>query len=275
MDELERIKNMTPEEQQAYLERLQACEHDCSSCQAECGARVQKPARLVLVVTGGKGGTGKSTVSVLLARAIRRQGGSAAILDADIACPGIPALLGMRDPVLGDMPELRPVESADGLGVVSMGLISEDPADPVLWPGKDMAKLAVWLFKDTRWPEGLDVLIVDMPSGAGDIPLEYYTTMPLDCAVAVAEPGEQGGAALRRAVNLADMLRVPVLGLVENFAGDGLGTAECCAGLPVLATLPEDPALRRACSAGALYGYETDRLDYLARALLEMGGGAQ
>ena len=274
MDELERIKNMTPEEQQAYLEKLQACEHDCSSCQAECGARVRKPAKLVLVVTGGKGGTGKSTVSVLLARAIRRQGGSAAILDADIACPGIPALLGMRDPVLGDMPDLRPVESADGLGVVSMGLITEDPADPVLWPGKDMAKLAVWLFKDTRWPEGLDVLIVDMPSGAGDIPLEYYTTMPLDCAVAVAEPGEQGGAALRRAVNLADMLRVPVLGLVENFAGDAPGTAACCAGLPVLATLPEDPALRRACSEGALYGYETDRLDYLARALMEMGGAA-
>ena len=254
MDELERIKQMTPEEQQAYLENLQACEHDCSTCEQECGSRVAKPAKVVLVVTGGKGGTGKSVVSVLLAKAIRRQGASAAVLDADIAGPTIPALLGMKEPVLGDMPELRPVESADGIPVVSMGIIVEDPMEPVLWPGKDMAKLAVWLFKDTKWPEGLDVLIVDMPSGAGDIPLEYYTTMPLDYALAVAEPGETGSGALRRAVNLADMLRVPVMGVVENFAGENTGIAASCETIPVVATLPYDGAhLRLAVLAGKLH----------------------
>ena len=270
MDELERIKNMSPEEQQRYLETLQACEHDCSTCQAECSSKVQKPAKLVLIVTGGKGGTGKSVVSVLLAKALRRQGAAAAILDADVACPTIPALLGMREPVLGDMPELVPVESDDGIPVVSMGIIAEDPNEPVIWPGKDMAKLAVWLFKDTRWPEGLDVLVVDMPSGAGDIPLEYYTTMPVDYAVAVAEPGEQSSGALRRAINLADMLRVPVMGVVENFAAEDMDIAKSCETLPVVAALPYDGAIRRASSEGTLGRYETDRFDYLARAVLEL-----
>ena len=270
MDELERIKNMSPEEQQAYLEELQACEHNCSTCEQECGSRVNKPAKVVLIVTGGKGGTGKSVVSVLLAKAIRKQGATAAILDADIAGPTIPALLGMREPVLGDMPELAPVESADGIPVVSMGIIVEDPLEPVLWPGKDMAKLAVWLLKDTQWPQDLDVLIVDMPSGAGDVPLEYYTTMPLDYALAVAEPGEQSSGALRRAINLADMLRVPVMGVVENFAEEDMEIARSCESIPVVASLPYDGAIRRASSAGKLGSYETDRLDYLARAVLEL-----
>ena len=270
MDELERIKNMSPEEQQAYLEELQACEHNCATCEQECGSRVNKPAKVVLIVTGGKGGTGKSVVSVLLAKAIRKQGAAAAILDADIAGPTIPALLGMREPVLGDMPELAPVESADGIPVVSMGIIVEDPLEPVLWPGKDMAKLAVWLFKDTQWPQDLDVLIVDMPSGAGDVPLEYYTTMPLDYALAVAEPGEQSSGALRRAINLADMLRVPVMGVVENFAEEDMELAKSCESIPVVASLPYDGVIRRASSAGTLGAYETDRLDYLARAVLEL-----
>ncbi len=270
MDELERIKNMTPEEQQAYLETLQACEHNCSTCEAECSSKVKKPAKVVLIVTGGKGGTGKSVISVLLAKAIRKQGAKAAILDADIACPGIPALLGMTDPVLGDMPELAPVENADGIPVVSMGIITEDPSEPVIWPGKDMAKLAVWLFKDTNWPADLDVLIVDMPSGAGDIPLEYYTTMPVDYALAVAEPGEQSSGALRRAINLADMLRVPVMGVVENFAEEDMNIAESCETVPVVASLPYDGAIRRASSAGTLGQYNTDKLDFLARAVLEL-----
>lgn len=270
MDELEKIKNMTPEEQQAYLETLQKCEHDCSTCTAECSSKVQKPAKVVLVVTGGKGGTGKSAVSVLLARAIQKQGATAAILDADITCPSIPAMLGMKEPVLGDMPELAPVTSPDGIPVVSMGIIVADPAEPVLWPGKDLAKLAVWLLKDTKWTEGLDVLVIDMPSGVGDVPLEYYTTMPLDYAIAVAEPGEVSSGALRRAVNLADMLRVPVMGVVENFAREDMEIADSCKTLPVLASLPYDAALAKAASEGKLGAYETDALDYLARAVLEL-----
>lgn len=270
MDELERIKQMSPEEQQEYLSQLQACEHDCSHCQAECASKVTRPAKRVIVITSGKGGVGKSAVTVLLAKALIKTGKKTAILDADIACPSIPAMLGMTEPVLGDMPELEPVESADGIPVVSMGIIRDDPLDPIIWPGQDMAKLAVWLFKDTKWPDGLDVLLVDMPSGAGDIPLEYYTTMPLDMALAVMEPGELSSGAARRAVNLCDMLRVPVLGVIENFAEDDMKIAESCAALPVAATLRYDGALRRAACDGTLGAYETDVFDYLARALGEL-----
>ena len=270
MDELERIKNMSPEEQQAYLETLQACEHNCSTCQQECGTRVKKPAKVVVVVTGGKGGAGKSTVTVLLAKAIMKEGASVAVLDADIAGPSVHALLGMNDPVLGDMPELAPVESPAGFGVVSMGLIVEDANEPVLWPGNDMAKLAVWLLKDTDWPDDLDVLLIDMPSGAGDIPLEYYTTMPLDYALAVGQPGELSAGALRRAINLADMLRVPVMGIVENFAREDMELPKNCATIPVVASLPYDEELYKAAATGTLGGYETDRLAYLARAICEL-----
>ena len=223
-----------------------------------------------MVITGGKGGTGKSVVTVLLAKALRKQGQKVAILDADIACPSIPALLGMKEPVLGDMPELAPVNSRDGIPVVSMGIIVEDPMEPVIWPGKDMAKLAVWLFTDTNWPADLDVLLIDMPSGAGDIPLEYYTTMPLDMALSVAEPGELSSGSARRAINLADMLRVPVMGIVENFAEEDMELPASCKGIPVAASLAYDPALRRAASAGELGAYETEALDYLARAITEM-----
>ena len=114
MDELERIKNMTPEEQQAYLENLQACEHNCATCEQECGSKVKKPAKVVVVVTGGKGGTGKSTVSVLLAQAIRRQGASAAILDADIACPAIPAMLGITAGLFAMRRTLEPESGEEG-----------------------------------------------------------------------------------------------------------------------------------------------------------------
>ena len=176
----------------------------------------------------------------------------------------------MTEPVLGDMPELRPVENSGGLPVVSMGIIVEDPFEPVLWPGKDLAKLAVWLMKDTKWTPGLDVLIVDMPSGAGDIPLEYYTTMPVDYALAVAEPGEVSSGALRRAVNLADMLRVPVMGIVENFASPELPMPRSCETIPVVASLPWDPDLQRLASEGRLYDYETDAFRYLARAVGEL-----
>ena len=270
MDELDRIKNLSPEEQQQELERLQACEHNCDTCSAECSSKVTKPASLVIPVMGGKGGTGKSVVTVLLAKALVRQGLRVAVLDADIAGGSVPALLGMTEPVLGDAPDLVPIEGPCSFGVVSMALILDKPEEPILWPGHDLARLAVWLLRDTKWPKDLDVLLVDMPSGAGDIPLEYYTTMPLDYSIAVTEPGELSGPMARRAVNLADMLRVPVMGVVHNFAQEDMDYAACCATLPVLAELPYDGALRRCAAAGRLAEYETDAFDYLARAIGEL-----
>jgi len=266
MDEQEQVKKMTKQEQQACLN----CEHDCSACAQGCTSKVKRPADTVIAVTGGKGGTGKSVVTVLFAKALMKRGLTVAILDADIACPSIPALLGMKEPVLGDMPVLTPVAGPGGISVVSMGIISDEPLEPVLWTGKYMAQVAAWLMRDTKWPEGLDVLLIDMPSGAGDIPLAYYTAMPLDYALAVVEPGELSSGAARRAVSLAEKLCVPVMGIVENFAEEDMNLPESCKGIPVVATISYNGALRRAACGGKLGGYETECLDDLARVINEL-----
>ncbi len=276
MDEqLEFFKNMTPEEANAYLEAFEAeaCEHDCSSCTAECSSRVKKPAKLVIAVISGKGGTGKSTVTVLLANALRRAGLRPAILDADVSGSSIPFLVGMHDPVIGDSDVMAPALSPRGVPIVSNALVAEDPTEPVLWPGLDMAKVAVYYFQETDWGEGLDVLLVDMPTGTGDIPLEYFTTMPFDCSLFVITPGELSAESGLRAVNLAEMLRVPVMGLVENFACEGLSVSEKFSKIPVAASLPYDPALRLAADRSGLEDYETETFDYLARSIGEMIAG--
>jgi Mrp family chromosome partitioning ATPase len=271
MDEtLERFKNMTPEEANAYLEEYNACSHDCSTCTSDCASKTKKPAKLIISVMSGKGGTGKSTVCVLLANALRRVGLRPAILDADVSGSGIPFLVGMHDPVIGDSDVMAPAPSPMGVPIVSNALVAEDPKEPIIWPGLDMAKVAVYYFQETDWGKGLDVLLVDMPTGTGDIPLEYYTTMPFDCSLFVITPGEFAAESGLRAVNLAEMLRVPVMGVVENFACDELKLSDKFSEIPVAASLNYDPALRVACDKGQLESFETPAFDFLARTIKDM-----
>lgn len=268
MDQLEKFKNMSIEEANAYLEELNACSHDCSDCSADCSGKTEKPAKKVIALISGKGGTGKSVVSVLLARALINRGLKAAILDADISGSCVPHLLGMNGPVLGEADSLVPAVSESGIPIVSMALIAEDCTEPVIWPGLDMAKAAVYFMQDTQWGD-LDVLLIDMPSGAGDIPLEYYTTMPLDNSLIVAIPGAAAKLPQLRAANLAEMLMVPAMGVVENFAEKGFALSEIYPNLPVVASMPYDPELRRAADEGRLGAFETEAFDFLARAIDE------
>ncbi len=271
MDEqLEKFKNMTIEEANAYLEEYNSCSHDCSTCSSDCAGRVKKPVRLVIAVMSGKGGTGKTTVSVLLANALRRQGLRPAILDADISGSGLPFMLNMHEPVIGNSDVMAPAESPAGVPVVSHALVAEDPKEPIIYPGLDLAKIAVYYFQETDWGDGLDVLLVDMPSGTGDIPLEYYTTMPFDCSLFVITPGELSAESGLRAVNLCEMLRVPVMGIVENFACDELSLSDKFSEIPVAASLGYEPGIRLAADRGALESYETDAFDFLARTIGEM-----
>ena len=271
MDEqLERFKNMTVEEANAYLEEYNSCSHDCSTCTSDCAGRVKKPAKLVVAVMSGKGGTGKTTVSVLLANALRRAGLKPAILDADISGSGLPFVLNMHEPVIGDSDVMAPAMSPAGVPVVSHALVAEDPKEPVIYPGLDLVKIAVYYFQETAWGDGLDVLLVDMPSGTGDIPLEFYTTMPFDCSLFVITPGEFAAESGLRAVNLCEMLRVPVMGVVENFACDELSLSEKFADIPVAASLRYEPGIRLAADNGTLENYDTDAFDFLARSIGEI-----
>ena len=267
MDELERYKNMTQEEAQACLDEMNACSHDCSHCSADCSSKTKKPAKKLIAVISGKGGTGKSTVTVLLAKALQDLGVKTAVLDADIAGSSIPALLGMYDPVVGDSDVMAPAKSAGGIDVMSMALISENPVDPIIWDGKAQAAAAVFLLTGTKWAEDTDVLLIDMPSGAGDIPLEYYTTMPMDNSLLVAVPGKFAENNLRRAVNLAEMLMVPVMGVVLNHSDNPENAPDILSDIPVVACLAEDPAIRTAANEGKMETYPADAFEFLARAI--------
>ena len=268
MDELQRFKDMTPEEANAYLEEFESCTHDCSTCSGSCSShKVNKPAKRLIAVMSGKGGTGKSVVTVLLANALKKQGIKVGILDADVACAAVPHLLGMKDPVIGDYAELAPAPSPEGIPVISMALISEKPEEPIIYPGLDLAKLAVYFLQEANWGDGLDVLLIDMPSGAGDIPLEYYATMPMDYSLCVATPGELASVSVLRAINLAEMLMVPVMGIVENFADPDFALSEKYGDIPVVASVGYDPGLRKAADMGQLGTFETDAFDYLAKAV--------
>lgn len=271
MDEqLEFFKNMSIEEANAYLEEFNSCTHDCSSCNADCAGRVKKPAKLVVAVTGGKGGTGKTTVCVLLANALRRAGMKPAILDADISGSSLPFMLGMHEPVIGNSDVMAPAISPCGVPVVSHALVAEDPKEPIIYPGLDLAKIAVYYFQETDWGAGLDVLLVDMPSGTGDIPLEYFTTMPFDCSILVMTPGELSAESGLRCLNLCEMLRVPAMGVIENFACEELELSNSFSELPVLATLGYEQGIRVASDKGTLENYRTEAFDYLARSIGEI-----
>lgn len=269
MDDLQKFKEMDIDEANAYLEDLNGCSHDCSSC-GGCSEKVTKPAKTVIAVIGGKGGTGKSTVTALLASALAREGLKTGILDADISGASIPQILGIAGPPGADEVNFLPLKTREGISVMSMALISEKSDEPIIWPSADMAKIAVYLWTGTSWGD-LDVLLVDMPSGTGDTPLEYFTTLPIDKTIAVTTPGELSALMVKRAVNLSRMLMLPVMGIIENFSGDNAEDRIRAAygDTPLLAAIPYDPALKRAADSGSVGGFEAEGLAFLARAIAE------
>lgn len=273
MDDLQKFKEMDTDEANAYLEELNGCGHDCSACSGgDCSEKVVKPAKTVIAITGGKGGTGKSTVVALLAAALRKEGLAVGILDADISGASIPQILGVSGPPGVDEENFMPVTTPEGIAVMSMALIGDKPEEPVIWPSADTAKVAVYLWMGTSWGD-LDILLVDMPSGTGDTPLEYFTTLPIDKTIAVTTPSSLSALMGKRAINLSKMLMLPVLGIIENFSEDGAeDRVREIYGLPLLAAIPYDPELKRAADIGTMGGANTQNLAFLARAIAEMSG---
>ena len=222
-----RWKDITPEMYDEINDQIeqtfsQGCHGNCASCQSDCDSREEQDGRLtkfakrVYAVNGGKGGAGKSSVTVLLAAELARKGLKVGILDCDIYTATIPHLMGMEGPVLraeGGGP--KPHVSSLGIEVMSVDLILDKQMDPVLWPGVDAFNILNYLYSSTAWSE-LDVMLLDMPSGCGDIPLNLYTSFPLDGAIAVTNPGSLAVEAVQRCINLGMMLMLPTVGYVEN-----------------------------------------------------------
>lgn len=222
----------------------------------------------VIGVVSGKGGVGKSFVTASLACAMHKAGYKVGILDADITGPSIPKMLGVHGTAFGTDQGIIPLESKEGIPVMSINLLIEDEEQPVIWRGPVIAGAVKQFWTDVVWGE-LDYLFVDMPPGTGDVPLTVFQSLPVDGVVVVTSPQELVQMIVKKAYNMAQMMKVPVLGIVENFSY--LECPDCGKkisvfgeshvdevagelGIPVFAKLPIDPAKAAAADAGEFYG---------------------
>ncbi len=274
---------------------MSECTHDCSTCGQSCGERtqpqslIQKPHELshirkVVGVCSGKGGVGKSMVTALLAVLAQRQGLKVGILDADITGPSIPRAFGLHERAAGTDAGIFPVRTRTGIDVMSLNLLMENENDPVVWRGPVIAGAVGQFWTDVIWGDK-DVLFIDMPPGTGDVMLTVFQSIPLDGVVLVSTPQELVGMIVEKALKMAEMMEIPVLGLVENMSyvqcpgcGEkvelfGASRREEIAGrygIPATAALPIDPKLAGGVDKGMIELFEGDWLDGLADAVYEL-----
>ena len=264
------------------------CTHDCSSCGEDCSSRdLRVPAnalssiKRVIAVVSGKGGVGKSTVTASLAAAMAKKGRKVAVLDADITGPSIPTAFGIHERATGSDQGIDPAVTKGGVKLMSLNLLSANETDPVIWRGPVIAGAVEQFWTDVVWGE-LDYLFVDMPPGTGDVPLTVFQSLPVDGVVIVTAPQALVGMIVTKAVHMAEMLQVPVLGIVENYSffrcpdcgGEhpvfGPSTIDALAaelGLPVLAKLPIDRLLAQAVDEGRVEEYAPNPMAEVARTL--------
>lgn len=271
------------------------CNQSCSSCKESCQDRkepmdlkekVNEMSRVgkVIGVVSGKGGVGKSLVTSLMATAMTRRGYKTAILDADVTGPSIPKAFGIKGKAVGDEGGIFPMRSPGGVEIMSINLLLEDDADPVVWRGPLIAGTVKQFWTDVLWGE-VDFMFIDMPPGTGDVPLTVFQSLPVDGIIVVTSPQELVSMIVAKAVRMARMMGVPVLGLVENmsyfkcpdngkeykvFGESHLDEIAAEYGLPVMGRLPIDPDFARACDRGRVEACDTDPLDSLADRLAGM-----
>lgn len=267
------------------------CSHDCDHCSQKCesqpGDFIEKPHELshikkVIAIVSGKGGVGKSLVTSLLAIALQKKGHKTAILDADITGPSIPKAFGITDRASGNAQGIYPAESKTGIRIMSINLLLEHETDAVVWRGPILAGAVKQFWKDVIWGD-LDFLLVDMPPGTGDVPLTVFQSLPIDGIIVVTSPQELVSMIVGKALNMADLMKVPVLGLVENmsyfecpdngkryqiFGESHLDEIAQRHKLSILGRLPIQPQVARACDQGAVESLSGDELQ-AARSLLE------
>lgn len=275
---------------------MSECSHDCSSCGQTCGERTEpqsflKPAnaqsniKKVIAVVSGKGGVGKSAVTCTLAAAMAKRGKKVGVLDADITGPSVPQAFNIHQRALGSEDGILPAVTEGGVKLMSLNLLIEHETDPVVWRGPVIAGAVEQFWTDVVWGE-LDYLFVDMPPGTGDVPLTVFQSLPVDGVIVVTAPQALVGMIVTKAVRMAEMLNVPVLGLVENYSffrcpdcgGEhpvfGPSTIDELGGslsLPVLAKLPIDPALAQAVDEGRVERYEPNPMAQVAERLDKEG----
>ena len=261
------------------------CTHNCSTCsKSDCASKNQivkeklnpkSSVKHVIGVVSGKGGVGKSLVTGTLAVLMQRLGYKTAIIDADITGPSIPKMFGVNADVEGDENGLIAPYTATGIEMISANLLLQDETQPVIWRGPVVAGMVKQFWSDVIWND-IDVMFIDCPPGTGDVPLTVFQSIPLDGIVIVSSPQDLVSMIVSKAVNMASMMNIPVLGLVENmsyaicpdcgkhieiYGKSHIDEVANHFGLKVLARIPFDSEFASLCDRGLIEMHTSDALD--------------
>jgi Mrp family chromosome partitioning ATPase len=273
---------------------MSGCSGNCSTCGSDCADRKQESllaklndkasVKKVIAVVSGKGGVGKSTVTSMLAVAMQRKGKHVGVLDADITGPSAPKAFGVSECQGATEEGLYPALSETGIQVMSINLLLDDPNSPVVWRGPVIAGAVKQFWTDVIW-EDVDYLFVDMPPGTGDVPLTVFQSLPVDGIVIVTSPQDLVSMIVAKAVKMANMMHVPVLGFVENysylqcpdcgkkievFGKSNLDKVAAELELPVLARLPIDPSIAASYDGGLMETVDTTNVLPVIEAIEKM-----
>lgn len=260
------------------------CSHDCSHCSSDCASRKaesflkaphkQSNIKKVIGIVSGKGGVGKSLTTALLASYAQKQGKSVGIMDADVTGPSIPKMFGVTDRATGSEAGIDTVLTPSGMQLMSMNLLLDSETSPVIWRGPVIGGTVLQFWTDVIWKD-VDMLFIDMPPGTGDVPLSVFQSIPLAGIVIVTTPQDLVKMIVEKAVNMANMMNIPVLGLVENMSYlacpdcgkrmEVFGHSKVAAlaeeyRIPVAARMPLDPRISALADAGRIEDYETEEL---------------
>lgn len=266
------------------------CNHDCGSCDLNCEERKDdftaplnqfSSVKKVIGIVSGKGGVGKSTVTALLATASARKGFKTAVLDADVTGPSMAAAFGIKDKIRGNEMGMIPPKTKLGIKTVSVNMMLENESDPVVWRGPVLAGVVKQFWSDVWWDD-IDYMFVDMPPGTGDIPLTVFQSLPLDGIIIVTTPQQLVGMIVEKAVKMARLMNIPVLGLVENmsyvkcpdcgkkielFGPSELDLISKRLDIRATARMALDPAVAALCDAGRIEEAPTDDLKTLDKVI--------
>ncbi len=261
---------------------MSECTHDCSSCGENCGERKEESliaqlnnmssVKKVIGIVSGKGGVGKSLVTALMASGMQKRGYRTAVLDADITGPSIPKIFGIEGHAQGSEYGIMPAASENGVEVMSVNLLLENESDPVVWRGPILAGTVKQFWTDVVWDD-VDFMFVDMPPGTGDVPLTVFQSLPVDGIIVVTSPQELVSMIVGKAVKMAQMMDIPILGLVENmsylkcpdcgkkisvFGESSIDEVAKEYGLDVLGKIPIDPEIAQKCDGGRVEDVSLD-----------------
>ena len=266
------------------------CNSNCSSCSQECESRkeektdfLEKPHQMsrvgkVIGIVSGKGGVGKSLVTSMLAVTMQRRGFKVGILDADITGPSIPKAFGITEKARGNGYGILPSKSKTGIDIMSINLLLDNDTDPVVWRGPVIANTVKQFWTEVIWND-IDYLFVDMPPGTGDVPLTVFQSIPIDGIIVVTSPQELVSMIVEKAVKMAEMMSIPIIGIVENmsyfkcpdcskeykiFGESNIDDVSKSHNIKVIAKLPIDPEIASSCDKGMIELFDDSRFTNVA-----------